>query len=409
MAGKFANTSYNDTIKSVLNTQINAIKNPYYKWSDQPPTPVTYYNINRTKSTLDIGSEISYDNVGSESPFRYNKIENALIYGGLNSPISMQLENDEFGLAATSVEGEAYILPNTWVPTADDEFIVDYVKEKMVFRVIEASPDTLEDGTNFFKISYKTSSSDIDQLNKQTIESFKFVADNLGTQFNTVIRSETYDMIKSIDETCLTLKKYYKSIFYNNRVQAFTFKEMEYNFYDPYLTEFIKRNKLMDGDDQYIYIQHQTPLDKLFPVNYTKTFFHALEKKDSDTIHKYPIKAIANRIEYPYSIFMNRYEDYYEINWNLPEFEFMKQLQCFKQDLPYFINNKKLFKENNIYYNIIIKYFNGMDIDEYDLMGLDDIDYDDNIFLFYAIPCIIYCLEHIAQSMICITKDRETY
>lgn len=186
--------------------------------------------------------------------------------------ISLTLENDEFGLATSNIESEAYVLPNTWVPTPEDHFVIDYVKERMVFRVTAVENDTLEDGTNFYKISYKSSTSDIDQLEKQVSDKYEFVSTNIGTQYNPVIRSEVLELIRMIDTETLALKKYYKSIFYNNRVQAFTFKELEFNFYDAYITEFIKNNKLMDGDDQYIYIAHQTPLDPLFPIKYNKTF-----------------------------------------------------------------------------------------------------------------------------------------
>ena len=78
MAG-FSNTNYNSTVQSVLSTQMNAIKNPMYKWSDQNPTPVTYYNIDLAHSTLDQGSQLAYDNVGIESPFVFNKIQNMIL------------------------------------------------------------------------------------------------------------------------------------------------------------------------------------------------------------------------------------------------------------------------------------------------------------------------------------------
>lgn len=405
MAGKFTNTTYNDTVKSVLNTQKDALKNPYYKWTDQPPTPVTYFSVNRDKTTLDEGSQLAYNNVGEDSPFKYNKIKNALLYG--IQSISLTLENDEFGLATSNIESEAYVLPNTWVPTPEDHFVIDYVKERMVFRVTAVENDTLEDGTNFYKITYKSSTSDIDQLEKQVSDKYEFVSTNIGTQYNPVIRSEVLELIRMIDTETLALKKYYKSIFYNNRVQAFTFKELEFNFYDAYITEFIRNNKLMDGDDQYIYIAHQTPLDPLFPIKYNKTFFRALETKDLVGIEGYPIKAGAELIQAPYSIFMNRYEDYYQLIWGSPEGEFMKKLQCFKEDLPHYISINKLFKEKDTFYNIIIKYFNDGDIDEYDIKGLEDIDFENNETLFFAIPCIIYCLESIEKKMM--SNTAETY
>ena len=48
------------------------------------------------------------------------------------------------------------------------------------------------------------------------------------------------------------------------------------NFYDPFMIEFIMRFKLLQGEE-YTYVEHQTMVSKLFPIDYDKTFFKALE------------------------------------------------------------------------------------------------------------------------------------
>ena len=68
MGGKFSNTTYSDTVNSLLGTMQSAIKNNYYKYSDKPPTPVEYFHLNKQASTLDEGSELAYNNVGDNSP-----------------------------------------------------------------------------------------------------------------------------------------------------------------------------------------------------------------------------------------------------------------------------------------------------------------------------------------------------
>lgn len=399
MAG-FINTNYNDSIQSVLKTQLDIIKNPYYKWTDKNPTPATYFNINQSKSTLDEGSKLAYENIGSESPFKYNKINNMILYG-IENPFSITLENDEFGLAAQSIEGEAIILPNTIIPGMDDQFIIDYIKEKLIFKVTHVESDTLEDGSNLYKIQFKSSTSTIKQLESQVVESFEFIASNSGTQFSPIIQSSIVDFIDKIYNEIKCLKKYYKSIFYNNRVQSFTFKFLESNFYDPYLIEFIINNKLMDDNDDYIYICHQTPLDALFPINYKNTFFYILESNNKNSIEKISTTSAAKLIEYPYSIFINRLEDYYEMDYKLPIiYPVTKAIPCFREELIYYIKINKLFDNEFSIYNIIIKYLNNDNIDENDINNLDKIDYLNNSILFYAVPCIIFCLQKIMVDII---------
>ena len=50
-------------------------------------------------------------------------------------------------------------------------------------------------------------------------------------------------------------------------------------------------------------------------------------------------------------------------------------------------------------YNISVKYFNNRPIDQEDIDNLKFIDFSDNIVIFYAIPCVIYCLERFAKSL----------
>ena len=406
MAG-FINTTYNDSIKSVLQTQMDIIKNPHYKWTDKNPTPVTYYNINQAKSTLDQGSQLAYDSVGSESPLRFNKIENMILYG-IDSPMAITFDNDEFGLKTQDIEGEAIVLPDTIIPTPDDRFVITYLKEKLTFKVTHVDNDTLEDGSNIYRLQYRSSVMDGDKLENQVVEDFHFIADHAGTQFNPIIRSNVIDFIEMINNEILALKGYYKSIFYNSRVQAFTFKFLEDYFYDPYFTEFIRRNKLMNGDDEYIYICHQTPLDPLFPIQYNKTFYRALENKDKSAINGINIKSVGKLIQYPYSTFANRYEDYYEIDYTLPIIEPVRPIACFREEIRRHIVEGRVFEEKYLFYNIIIKYFNDMDITEDDIKSIEKIDYENNPTLFYAIPTIIFCLQRIVLSFITKNDNPET-
>ena len=54
---------------------------------------------------------------------------------------------------------------------------------------------------------------------------------------------------------------------------------------------------------------------------------------------------------------------------------------------------------NDSVYNIIIKYFNNKMITQEDIDNLDYIDFSDNIVIFYAIPCVIYCIEKFIKSL----------
>lgn len=399
---KFVNTSYVSTIDNIIDAKKKIINNPYYKYNDAPPIKTTYFNINRKKTTLDEGSRLVYTDIGKDSPIRYNKIDNVIIYSQLT--ISTSLSREDYGLEGESIEGEAVILPNTIIPYVGDFFMISHVKEKALFKVNSVSPDTLEDGSNMYKIMYKLeyiSDEYYEKLSHQVVENYTMLIDNVGTEFKPIIRNEVYDFILKIDKLLSTLKIYYKSLFYSSRVQTFIYRYIESRIYDPYMIEFLIRNKLLEGDGEYIYITHQTNLNKTFSIDYDRTFFKCIEDKDISNIRRYKTKATAIYIDDLMSIFNMRNEPYFQISYNL----YLAQLQsitCFNDELIDNIIDNKLFIEGKRFYNIIVKYFNNVDLTEDDINCFAGIDYNDNEILFYSIPCIIFCLEQFIKEQISI-------
>ena len=112
--GKFVDTQRKIVIDSLIEGFKDKLKNPYYIHTDKKPFICTYYNLNTTLSTLDEGSKMAYSPIGSESPLKFNKIENMFLYGG--ERLIAELENGEYGLETNTIEGELIVLPNTITP-----------------------------------------------------------------------------------------------------------------------------------------------------------------------------------------------------------------------------------------------------------------------------------------------------
>ena len=400
MAGHFTNTTYNDVVGSLLQAQQNAISNNYYKYSDKPPTPVEYFHINKEASSLDEASKLAFNNVGSDSPFKYNLIHNMMLYGF--EQFQIQYSNEDFGTESAAIEGDVIVLPNTIEPYPDDQFCIEYLKKQIVFKVVHVEPDTLEDGSNVYKITYRSSTSKIESLQKQVIEEFNFLINNVGTELNPIIKSRSVEFGKQIEDTTSLLKQYYKRLFYNKRVQTFTYKFLEQNFYDPYMVEFIRKNNILDGDGEYIFVQHQTQLEPMFPMIYSKSIFSCIEKKDPVHVNSYKYDAIGQLITNDFTIFYNRMEDYWEVKYDYPQgYEFAQLIPCFHTVFINHVSEEKLIESKKYsFYNIIIKYLYNMDISIDDIKELDNIAFDNCPLLFYAIPCIIYCLERYLDKLI---------
>ena len=151
--GRFINTTYKDTMDSIISIHEDLIKNPFYLYNDKKGVKVKYYNQNTEKSTLDKGSGLTHSNIGDNSSIRFNVIDNLFIYQFPKAELNF--ENGEFGLESEEISGESYILPNTIIPYDGDYFEVPYIKDSSwLFRVISSQKDTLENGSNVYRINW---------------------------------------------------------------------------------------------------------------------------------------------------------------------------------------------------------------------------------------------------------------
>lgn len=416
--GKFINTSYTQAVEKVSETVKTFINNPYYMWTDKKPTLVTYYPINMERSTLDEAARIPYADVGEHSPIRYDRIKNFVIYG--LDRIQLSLENGEFGLESGPIEGDAIILPGSVEPSPGDYFEINLATDSTwLFRVNSVDRDTLDNGSNIWKISYKLEHDTNDNLLPLVIQDYSFIPTNVGTRYNSVVRSDKYDLVYAVDKICSTLKSYFIGLFYKPQVQTFIFVNYgEDYFYDPYMIEFLIRNHIIDGasDDaaEYIYVDHKIAPIKTFALDYNRTFFKSIEDRDSSHLMTAKIDSTADYIDDFGSIFASRAENYFKMNYSVPTYDtfssdpvFHNVMECFPKMIIPNIRKNDLYtdaevKMNPFYaiYNIIIKYFNNALITEAEYFNLEKLDFDDSMKTFYMIPVLIYCLEDFEKKML---------
>lgn len=410
MAGKFiTNNDRVETTNAITNIAHDLLNNPYYLFSDKKASVCNYFNLNTTMTTLDEATRGNYGEISAESPLRYNEIIGFLIYG--ITQMTPNLDIGEFGLETSDIAGEAYVLPKTIVPYPGDFFTLDQLGDKYLFKVTAVNPNTLDTGSTMYKINYTLYASD-GTLNiiPQVVKKYKFSVDNIGSNFGCLIEEDKYNTASQLEELLTMLKDFYISLFYDAKVQTFTyFNEgntvddhpvggsrgmckgcIGFKAYDSYLIEFLIRNNLLKGSTQYIYVQHQMYLPMTFPVDYARTFFHTIENKDLSTHLGF---TTGNLIlcEQQLSLLYAYPQDYFYMEYNNLN-PALYSINIFGD--PDFCNKiSKNEKTENVMKNIIIAYFNDEDLTEDMITGLKHIDYCSNRELFYLIPFTIYCLE----------------
>lgn len=399
--GKILNTTYHDTVESVTNFYNTLVNNSFYTLNDKKPTICTYYNINKDFTSVDPGSKLAMDNIGDLSPIRYNKIEDFIIYGF--NRIELNTNFDDFGLEADRIEGECYILPNTIIPYEGDYFEVPYIKDSTwLFMVKDVQKDTLDNGSNAYKIAYRLEYKDNKEIQDKIVYNFKMIEVREGTNVSRIVRNEDYEKAKIIDDKCVMLKNYYQELFYNPKVQTFIYTDLsEFRAYDPYLIEFLIRNKILDnGEDSYIHVCHQLNLNKTFGLEYDKTIFRAFEKKRIDKLACSDYTTYLEQITSYGTTFSARYEEYFSVKYG----DNVKPgYNCSVID-ENIINNCRdnvLYEEfEELYKNIIIKYFYNNPVTMKEIESIDEMEFKYSKDAFYIIPLIIFCLEKYIELLL---------
>lgn len=399
---KFINVQHKRNIDSLVDGFKEKLKNPYYLYTDKKPTPTTYYNQNVHKSTLDEGSKLQYAAVGKDSPARYNQINDLFIYG--LERIVVDMNNEEWGLESSGIEGEAIILPNTIIPIANDYFTIDMIKnKKLLFKVLSVTVDTIENGSNFYKIQYKLDLLTDEDIKKQVVEEYTMVVNNVGTRFNTIIRKNDYDFINVAETITVRLKDYYINLFYDNTLQTFIFSKDYTNFYDPYMIEFLKRNEILTGSEEFIHIAHQTYVQKTFGIDYDRTFFRYIELHDKRSIRRHSIHVQGKLIENePLSIFDTVLDRYYKLSYDTSILHpGVRVMDVFDTDLIDRIESNTKYEDfDSLYKNIIIKFFNNEEINGDDFKELEYVLFIPTMENFYNMPLLIYIIESIITRLL---------
>lgn len=396
---KIIETTYHDTVDKLTSFYGDLINNSFYTLNDRRPTIVKYYNINKDYSSLDPGSKLSYDNIGKNTSLRFDLIEDFILYG-INRA-ELQTEFEEFGLEADKVSGEAIILPNTITPTEGDYFEITYVKDSTwLFIVTDVQIDTFHNGSNAYKINYKLEYVDDSRIHNLIINRFKMIEKREGTNIVKIVRNEDFAIAKQLDEVAVTLKDYFNELFYNDKVQTYTYIDLtEWRMYDPYMVEFLIRNKIMDnGSDSFIYVDHKLPVSKTFTLEYNKSFFHAFEKKDVDLLIQSNRRYVPENITSFGTTFSSRFESYFKTNYIISPVDYA--CTCFPDEMVYDIQDHKLLEniedlnqKNQLWKNIIIKYFYDDNFTTDEVNSILEMDFNDSIQAFYTIPLLIFCLE----------------
>lgn len=405
--GKFLATTYQDTVEGITSLYSNLVNNPFYDFNDKKPVLVTYYNINKDYTSLDPGSKLAYDNVGADTPMRFNQIDNMMLYG--IDRIELNTQIGEFGLEGDPIQGDCYLLPNTIIPTEGDFFEMDHVKDSTwLFIVTDTQKDTLDNGANVYKISYQLQYTSNEKIKENVVKHFEHIEVREGTNIASVVECKDADTARMLTKIASRLKGYYNELFYNKYVQTFIYEYMtEFRIYDPYMIQFLINNAILDdGDDNYVYVNHVIPTSKTFRMEYDKSIFKCFELKDASKIMQYTHQGVFEHIVSYGVTFSSRYESYFKMIYS-NEYEDTGMVNLLDEDIINHIQSHKLYKHQDIvnepdpiWKNLLVKHFYKDQFEVDEVLALEQLELKFDTEFFYLIPLIIYVLEAKIQEIL---------
>lgn len=405
--GKLINKEL-DYINECIDTREKLDYTQYCRFLDNAPITITYYNQSRVESTVDEGFHNTNEFAGDDSSIRYNKIENVPLYAVGASQIEMN--EDETGLKP-GFASEGILLPNMFMPIANDFFVISYMDRHILFKVTDVNPGTIK-SNEYFKISFKFNKIEADDeldIEEQVSSEYVTIFDNIGTEDKVVIEKEVYIQIEKYKTIIHTMKNRYIETFFYNKLNSFLchykFNNEDKLVYNKYLTNFCIKNKLFFEKNQYetIYLEIEVSKGRMFEKEYNDSLFKSIEESSVELIKTHKNFMFPKFINEKTNVFFNRQEPIHDILLMQDKEADFYTPALNEELIEKLISTDDQFIYNNIkdsYLLIIKKYLNKSKIEEEDIERLDNfpLEYDGDLFI--LTPIVIYLLKKIVNNLL---------
>jgi len=253
-------------VKSMINNNIDSYMDStadYSRYLQGSPNFVTYYAVDMLTSTTDVGLGNNIEQVGAESPIKYNKINNFPIFGVEDIQPAFDYDQDT-GIDG-SMEGQAVIAPQTIQPQPNDYFIFTYHEHKLdtlkLFRVSNVNESAINNQT-FYQITFiEENGVDPTYLEgRQKAGEYEALYENIGTEKLPIVEEGSYQSSLAIQKSLAALTEVYKEFYWNRKLNSFVLETADGYIYDGSLHRFIQENDLFIDKNSFltdIYVENQ--------------------------------------------------------------------------------------------------------------------------------------------------------
>jgi len=279
-----------DIISRTVDKYIQTTTKDYAKYFEgSSPTYVIYYQLDTLATKQDSSLENVHSLTGPNSPNKYKKIEDVVVYGV--DPMDITNEINEKGLQSI-INGEFLILPDTLKPYPGDFFVFDYEGLRdHLFRIDNVQFDKASP-RKYFRISYAIYPDNTELIFDNIEDTYVLNYENIGGEEAAVIKKADAidaEKAKTIVDGLITK---FSDLFYDEDMDSFVFNTTNYetsnvlNIWSPALQKFLHNNKVLTSYSKELltefYINDILEADNTFfsEAAYRKSIFRKVETQD---------------------------------------------------------------------------------------------------------------------------------
>ena len=277
-------------IKSSLDNAVNDYTGSiveYSQYLEGSPTFVSYYQIDRKRSTIDTSLGGIVETIGADSPIVYNKIMNFPIWN--LEEIIATYSYDEFTGLDTDVQTTGIILPNTIKPRPDEFVLIKYGEREIALKVNNVETTNIFAAV-FYRVTLVDDSAKSEALDAQVGSTLYFDYDS-----GTIKDSATNEILTALNAILNDIEITYINTFFNKYYNSFIFNSC----YDKFLHKFIHDTHLFIHEKTFmkdIHVEPTIPFSISEATMYDNSVFERIIScRDKNFIKDVHILPVCNR------------------------------------------------------------------------------------------------------------------
>jgi hypothetical protein len=221
----------------------------YAKYFEGSPTYVTYYQLDSVATQQDTNLENVNNLIGANSPNKYKKIEDVVIYGVDALQISNEIS--EKGLQSL-ISGDFVLLPDSIRPYPGDFFVFDDSElQEHLFRINDVQFDKASP-RKFFRCAFSLYQDNADLILGNIEGDYVLDYQSIAGETSAVLKKEDAALSENVKKLVDGIIDKYNTLFYDEDMDTFACRIAStesadlLSLWSPYLQKFVHDQKVLE-------------------------------------------------------------------------------------------------------------------------------------------------------------------